>query len=142
MVQAGGSSATVLDARTALGFLQLVDFPSAAAAEGLLGATPFQGAVLVVSATDSVLPGTVDSLMLARRVGITRVAVALTKCDLVADPEMLDLVTMQIREMLSKYECSGDTAPVVQVSASPEYGGERWRMAFAELLDGVQRWTG
>jgi translation elongation factor EF-Tu-like GTPase len=140
-VQAAESTATVLDARAAQGFLQLVDFPSTGAAQTLLGATPFQGAMLVVSATDSVLPGTVESLMLARNAGILRIAVALTKCDMVDDPEMLDLVTMEIRETLNKVECSGDRAPIAQVTAFPDGGGERWRMGFAQLLDGVQRWA-
>jgi translation elongation factor EF-Tu-like GTPase len=138
-----GSSATVLDVRTARGFTQLVDFPSAAAAHGLLGASPFQGAVLVVSALDSVLPGTVESLMAARQAGIMRIAVALTQCDRVDDPELLDLVTMEIRSVLDKYECRGDAAPVVSVAASGEgRAAEKWRAGLGQLLDGVQRLIG
>jgi hypothetical protein len=140
-VQAGGWSALVLDARSPAGFTQLVDFPTAAAQRGLLAATPFQGALLVVSALDSVLEGTVESLLSARNAGITRIAVALTRCDQVEDPELLDLVTMEIRELLNRYECDGDSAPVVSVAATgQEYGGERWVVALGQLLDGVQRW--
>jgi elongation factor Tu len=140
-VQASGSPATVLDARIARGFLQHVDFPSAEAEDALLGATPFQGAVLVVSATDGVLPGTLRSLTHAREVGIPRVVVALTKCDLVEDPELLDLVTMEIREQLRKREYGGDAAPVVPVSGlPPERGGERALAGLAGLLDAVDRW--
>jgi elongation factor Tu len=140
-VQASGSTAMVLDARIARGFLQHVDFPSAEVEDALLGATPFQGAVLVVSATDSVLPGTLRSLTHAREAGIPRVAVALTKCDLVEDPEMLDLVTMEIRELLNKHEYEGDKAPVACVSAVPrERPDERDVVALAGLLDAVDRW--
>jgi hypothetical protein len=79
--------------------------------------------VLVVSALDSVQAGTGESLTSARGAGIVRVAVALTKCDLVEDPELLDLVTMEVREMLNKNECSGDAAPVVRVAARWEGAG-------------------
>jgi len=140
-VQVSGATATVLDAQTLRGVLQVVDFPSAVVEEALLGATPFQGAVLVVSATDSVLPGTLRSLTHAREVGIRQIAVALTKCDLVEDSELLDLVTMEVREVLKKHECDGDNAPVVCVAAVPtERGGHRWATASGELFDAVQRW--
>jgi len=140
-VQASGSTATVLDARTARGVLQLVDFPSAAVEDALLGSTRCQGAVLVVSATDSVLPGTLRSLVHARELGIPRVAVALTRCDLVEDREMLDLVTMEIRELLNRHEYDGERAPVLGVAASAGVGGdERWLMGLAALLDAVPAW--
>ncbi len=135
------SGALVLDTRGANGVYQLVDFESAAAQAGLLGATPFQGALLVVSALDSVQEGTVASLMAARNVGIMRIAVALTKCDQVADPEMLGLVNMEVREVLNKYECSGDTAPVVYVGAGGEgRAAERWWRANEELVQALQTW--
>jgi elongation factor Tu len=74
-------------------------------------------------------------------VGIPRVVVALTKCDLVEDPELLDLVTMEIREQLRKREYGGDAAPVVPVSGlPPERGGERALAGLAGLLDAVDRW--
>jgi len=140
-VQVGEATATVLDVRTERGVFQHVDFPSTAAEEALLGGTPFQGALLVVSATDSVLPGTRRSLAHARELGIRRVAVALTRGDLVEDPEMVDLVTMEIRELLTKHQCDGDNAPVVCVSGVlTERGGERWARAHGELLDAEQRW--
>jgi translation elongation factor EF-Tu-like GTPase len=138
-VQVSGSTATVLDARTERGFLQVVDFPSAEVEEALLGGAPVHGAVLVVSAADSVLPGTLRSLTHARELGIRRIAVALTKCDVVEDPEMLDLVTMEVRELLNKHECDGDNAPVVRVGSVP--GHHRWVAGVGDLFDAVQRWV-
>ena len=137
-VQVSGATATVLDARTPRGFLQLVDFPSAEVEEALLGGAPVQGVVLVVSGTDSVQPGTLRSLMHARELGVRQIAVALTRCDLVEDPEMLDLVTMEVRETLRKHEYDGDHAPLVCVGSVP--GHHRWAAGVVELWDVVQRW--
>jgi len=139
-VQTGGSNALVLDVRGDGGFHQLVDFASAEEQPGLLRSTPFPGAVLVVSAPDSIVPATLDILMAAREAGIARIALALTKCNLVEDPEMLDLVTMEVREVLEKYGC-GDAAPVVCVGAGAEgRAAERWWRANGELLQAVQTW--
>jgi Elongation factor Tu GTP binding domain len=137
--------ATVLDVRTARGFFQCVDFQSAEAEETLLRPSTFQGALLVVSASDGVLPGTVRSLQHARAAGIPRLAVALTKCDIVEDPEMLDLVEMEVRELLNKHEYDGDghghDAPFGRVAAFPAVReSERWMMALAQFFDGVQAW--
>ncbi len=135
------SGALVLDTRGVQGVYQLVDFESSVAQAALLVATPFQGALLAVSALDGVQPGTVDSLVAARNAAIVRIAVALTKCDQIEDPELLDLVSMEVREMLNKYECSGDTAPVVRVGAGGEgRAAEQWWRATGELLQAVQAW--
>jgi elongation factor Tu len=136
-------NATVLDVRTARGVFQHVDFASAAAEDALLGSSPFQGAVLVVSAADGVMPGTVRSLAHAREVGIPRVAVALTHCDTAADPELIDLVTMELRELLSKHEYAGerDDAPVGCVAVFPTVReDELWMMKLAQFFDAVQAW--
>ena len=137
--------ATVLDVRTSRGFFQCVDFQSAEAAETLLRPSAFQGALLVVSASDGVLPGTVRALRQARAAGISRLALALTKCDIVEDPEMLDLVEMETRELLSKHEYDGDghghDAPVGRVAGFPAVReNERWMMELARFFDAVQAW--
>jgi len=144
-VQASGFTVTVLETRTPASVFQMVDFPDAAAEDALLGSTPVQGALLVVSALESVMPGTVRSLRHARELGIPRVAVALTKCDAVEDAEMLDFITMETRETVNKHEYEGESVPVGCVAALAALavlaGDERRRMALAELLEGVQRWT-
>jgi elongation factor Tu len=116
-VPVSGTTVNVLDARTAWGYLQIVDFPWASSEPMLLGTAPPTGALLVVSAPDSVLPGTWDSLQNARQFHVTRIVVALTKCDQCEDPEMLDLVTMEIRETLTKHRFDGDGAAILPVSS-------------------------
>src|ERR671917_1901170 len=74
------------------------------------GAAQMDGAILVVSALDSVMPQTREHVLLARQVGLQHIVVALNKCDAVEDKEMLDLVEMEVRELLSKYKFPGDTA--------------------------------
>lgn len=139
LVQVGDASATVLDARMPWGYLQLVDFPSAQVEEMMLGAAPAAAALLVVSVLDSVMPGTVRSLQHVRELGVPRVAVALTQCDAIDDAEMLDLVTMEILEQLSKHGYPGDGTPVVPVSArAPQGGGhERAMVSVAELFEAI-----
>ena len=137
--------ALVLDIRTAWGFLQHVDFASAAVEENALGASRFQGALLVVSAIDSIVPETVRSLTHAREVGISRIAIALTKCDVAADPELLDLVEMEARECLNKqgHPGEGDGVPVWRVAAFSEGAeGERWAASVAQLCDAAHAWFG
>lgn len=137
-----GATATLLDVRTAFGFLQIVDFPASHVETAALAATRFQGAVLCVSALDSVTEGVARSLQHARRAGIPRMVVALTKCDAIDDPEMLDLVAMEIREQLSKVEYDGDASPVLHVAASREHSHrERRALPPAEFLDAVQAWV-
>src|SRR5436190_16030131 len=81
----------------------------------ITGAAQMDGAILVVSALDSVMPQTREHVLLARQVGLQNIVVALNKCDAVEDAEMLDLVEMEVRELLSKYKFPGDTAKVVKV---------------------------
>src|SRR5688572_32131333 len=76
----------------------------------ITGAAQMDGAILVVSALDSVMPQTREHVLLARQVGLTHIVVALNKCDAVEDAEMLDLVEMEVRELLSKYKFDGDKA--------------------------------
>jgi len=85
----------------------------------ITGAAQMDGAILVVSAVDGAMPQTREHVLLARQVGVPKIVVFLNKCDLVEDAEMLDLVEMEIRELLSKYEYDGDNAPVIRGAAYP-----------------------
>jgi len=101
----------------------------------ITGAAQMDGAILVVSALDSVMPQTREHVLLARQVGLNHIVVALNKCDAVDDPEMLDLVEMEVRELLNKYKFNGDTAKVVKVAAFPALSGDpKWEKAIDELL--------
>ena len=83
----------------------------------ITGAAQMDGAILVVSAADGPMPQTREHILLARQVGVPYIAVFLNKCDMVDDPELLELVEMEVRELLSKYEFPGDTTPIVKGSA-------------------------
>src|SRR5688500_11938976 len=83
----------------------------------ITGAAQMDGAILVVSAADGPMPQTREHILLARQVGVPAIVVFLNKCDAVDDPELLDLVEMEIRELLSKYQFPGDKIPVVRGSA-------------------------
>jgi elongation factor Tu len=83
----------------------------------ITGAAQMDGAILVVSALDGPMPQTKEHVLLARQVGVPKIVVFLNKCDAVDDPDLLDLVEMEVRELLSKYEFDGDNAPVVRGSA-------------------------
>ena len=85
----------------------------------ITGAAQMDGAILVVSAVDGAMPQTREHVLLARQVGVPKIVVFLNKCDLVEDAEMLDLVEMEVRELLSKYEYDGDNAPVIRGAAYP-----------------------
>ena len=101
----------------------------------ITGAAQMDGAILVVSALDSVMPQTREHVLLARQVGLDHIVVALNKCDAVEDAEMLDLVEMEVRELLSKYKFDGDNAKVVQVAALPALNGDpKWEKSIKELL--------
>jgi elongation factor Tu len=101
----------------------------------ITGAAQMDGAILVVSALDSVMPQTREHVLLARQVGLQYLVVALNKCDAVEDAEMLDLVEMEVRELLSKYKFDGDNAKVVQVAALPALNGDaKWEKSIKELL--------
>jgi elongation factor Tu len=137
-VEVQGLPASVLEIRAPGGVLQLVDFASAEVEARLLGSSPMSGVVLAVSALDGALPGTRDSLERARERGISRVVVALTKCDAVEDAELLDLIEMEMREMLNKYELAGDAAAVVRTAAAIALRGEHRAVAgVAQLLDAM-----
>jgi elongation factor Tu len=93
------------------------------------------GAILVVSAADGPMPQTREHVLLARQVGVPFIVVALNKCDTVDDPELLDLVELEVRELLSSYEFPGDDVPVVQVSALKALeGDDTWGGKIDELL--------
>ncbi|HSC86042.1 MAG TPA: elongation factor Tu [Polyangiaceae bacterium] len=101
----------------------------------ITGAAQMDGAILVVSALDSVMPQTREHVLLARQVGLNHIVVALNKCDAVEDPEMLELVEMEVRELLNKYKFPGDTAKIVQVAALPALNGDaKWVKSIKELL--------
>jgi elongation factor Tu len=101
----------------------------------ITGAAQMDGAILVVSAADGPMPQTREHVLLARQVGVPYIVVALNKCDMVDDPELLDLVELEVRELLSSYEFPGDDVPVVQVSALKALeGDETWAGKIDELL--------
>ncbi|GLZ76822.1 elongation factor Tu-1 [Actinorhabdospora filicis] len=104
----------------------------------ITGAAQMDGAILVVSATDGPMPQTKEHVLLARQVGVPYIVVALNKSDMVDDEEILELVEMEVRELLSTYEFPGDDAPVVKVSALKALeGDEEWANSVAELMDAV-----
>ncbi|MDP9299426.1 MAG: elongation factor Tu [Actinomycetota bacterium] len=101
----------------------------------ITGAAQMDGAILVVSAADGPMPQTREHVLLARQVGVPYIVVALNKCDMVDDPELLDLVELEVRELLSSYEFPGDDVPVIKVSALKALeGDETWGATIDELL--------
>jgi len=101
----------------------------------ITGAAQMDGAILVVSAADGPMPQTREHVLLARQVGVPSIVVALNKCDMVDDPELLDLVELEVRELLSGYEFPGDEVPVIQVSALKALEGDaEWIAKIEELL--------
>jgi elongation factor Tu len=104
----------------------------------ITGAAQMDGAILVVSALDSVMPQTREHVLLARQVGLTKIVVFLNKCDAVEDKEMLELVEMEVRELLSKYNFDGDNAKVVHGAALPALNGDaKWEATISNLLDAL-----
>jgi elongation factor Tu len=102
----------------------------------ITGAAQMDGAILVVAATDGPMPQTKEHVLLARQVGVPYIVVALNKSDMVDDAEILDLVEMEVRELLSKYEFPGDDAPVIKVSALKALEGDaEWGKRVLELMD-------
>ena len=101
----------------------------------ITGAAQMDGAILVVSALDSVMPQTREHVLLAKQVGLNHIVVALNKCDAVEDKDMLELVEMEVRELLTKYKFDGDAAKVVQVAALPALNGvPEWEKTIENLL--------
>src|SRR5436853_4163301 len=100
----------------------------------ITGAAQMDGAILVVSAADGPMPQTREHILLARQVGVPFIVVFLNKVDLVDDPELLDLVELEVRELLSKYQFPGDTAPVIRGSAIKALNGEKGEFADQAVL--------
>ncbi len=104
----------------------------------ITGAAQMDGAILVVAATDGPMPQTKEHILLARQVGVPRIVVFMNKVDLVDDPELLELVEMEIRELLSYYGFDGDNTPIIQGSATGALAGEdKWIKKIEELMDAV-----
>jgi len=104
----------------------------------ITGAAQMDGAILVVAATDGPMPQTKEHILLARQVGVPRIVVFMNKVDLVDDPELLELVEMEIRELLTSYGFDGDNTPVIQGSATGALAGdEKWVAKIDELMDAV-----
>jgi elongation factor Tu len=105
------------------------------------GAAQMDGAILVVAATDGPMPQTREHILLGRQVGIPRIVVFMNKVDMVDDAELLELVEMEIRDLLSFYEYDGDNGPVVQGSALGALNGEpKWVDTVKQLMDAVDTW--
>ena len=105
------------------------------------GAAQMDGAILVVAATDGPMPQTREHILLCRQVNVPRIVVFLNKCDMVDDEELLELVDMEVRDLLSSYEYDGDNTPVIQGSALGALNGEeKWVDTVMELMDAVDVW--
>ena len=105
------------------------------------GAAQMDGATLVVAATDGPMPQTREHILLARQVGVPRLVVFLNKCDMVDDAELLDLVEMEVRELLSFYQFDGDNTPIIRGSALGGLNGEpAWVEKIMELMNAVDTW--
>jgi elongation factor Tu len=104
----------------------------------ITGAAQMDGAILVVAATDGPMPQTKEHILLARQVGVPRIVVFMNKVDLVEDAELLELVEMEIRDLLSSYGFDGDNTPIIQGSATGALAGEpQWVAKVEELMDAV-----
>jgi elongation factor Tu len=104
----------------------------------ITGAAQMDGAILVVAATDGPMPQTKEHILLARQVGVPRIVVFMNKVDLVDDPELLELVEMEIRELLTSYGFDGDNTPIIQGSATGALAGdEKWVAKIDELMEAV-----
>src|SRR3982750_4432114 len=104
----------------------------------ITGAAQMDGAILVVAATDGPMPQTKEHILLARQVGVPRIVVFMNKVDLVDDPELLELVEMEIRELLTSYGFDGDNTPIIQGSATGALAGDdKWVAKINELMDAV-----
>ncbi|MFS8583937.1 MAG: elongation factor Tu [Acidimicrobiia bacterium] len=108
----------------------------------ITGAAQVDGAILVVAATDGPMPQTREHVLLARQVGVPSIVVALNKVDMVDDEELLELVEMEVRELLTEYEFPGDEIPVVRVSALKALEGDpEWTPKILELMDAVDNYV-
>jgi elongation factor Tu len=104
----------------------------------ITGAAQMDGAILVVAATDGPMPQTKEHILLARQVGVPRIVVFMNKVDLVDDPELLELVEMEIRDLLTSYGFDGDNTPIIQGSATGALAGDdKWVKAIDQLMEAV-----
>src|ERR1700678_2354730 len=114
----------------------------------ITGAAQMDGAILVVSAADGPMPQTREHILLARQVGVPYIVVFLNKVDMVDDPELLELVEMEVRELLTKYQFPGDKTPIVKGSATgalealekPDFDNNKWVKAILELTDAMDKY--
>ena len=105
------------------------------------GAAQMDGAIIVVAATDGPMPQTREHILLARQVNVPRIVVFMNKCDMVDDEEMLELVEMEMRELLSFYDFDGDNTPIIRGSALGALNGvAQWEDKVMELMDAVDTW--
>ena len=108
----------------------------------ITGAAQMDGAILVVSSTDGPMPQTREHILLAKQLGVPSFVVFLNKCDMVDDEELIDLVEMEVRELLSEYGYDGDETPVIRGSALKALEGEeKWESAVVELMAAVDSWV-
>jgi elongation factor Tu len=106
----------------------------------ITGAAQMDGAILVVAATDGPMPQTKEHVLLARQVGVPFIVVFLNKCDAVDDEELIELVEMEVRELLSKYDYPGDDTPIIRGSALGALNGEaKWEAKIDELMEAVDK---
>ena len=106
----------------------------------ITGAAQMDGAILVVAATDGPMPQTKEHVLLARQVGVPYIVVFLNKCDAVEDEELIELVEMEVRELLSKYDYPGDDTPIIRGSALGALNGEaKWEAKVDELMEAVDK---
>src|SRR6266516_3022485 len=107
----------------------------------ITGAAQMDGAILVVAATDGPMPQTREHILLARQVGVPAIVVFLNKCEMVEDAELLELVELEVRELLTSYGFPGDTLPVVKVSGLGALNGEeKWEKTVDELMEAVDKY--
>ena len=107
----------------------------------ITGAAQMDGAILVIAATDGPMAQTREHILLARQVGVPRMVVFMNKCDMVDDAELLDLVEMEIRELLTEYGYDGDNTPIIRGSALKALEGDpQWTAKIDELMDAVDTW--
>lgn len=107
----------------------------------ITGAAQMDGAILVVAATDGPMPQTREHILLAKQVNVPKIVVALNKADMVEDAELLDLVEMEVRDLLTKYGYDGENTPVIRVSALKALeGDEKWQEKIAELMKTVDEY--
>ena len=104
----------------------------------ITGAAQMDGAILVIAATDGPMAQSREHILLARQVGVPKMVVFMNKCDMVDDPELLDLVEMEIRDLLNEYGFEGDDTPIIRGSALKALEGDaEWSKKIDELMDAV-----